>query len=34
MSHLDELDEFDEDRIMKFIQDHVNSDNAPEPFAR
>ncbi len=31
---LDELDEFNKERIEAFISAHVNSANAPEPFAR
>ena len=31
---LDKFDEFDKDRIEAFINAHVNSSNAPEPFAR
>ena len=33
-NYLDKLDAFDETRILLFIEDHVNSRNAPEPFAR
>jgi len=33
-NYIDKLAEFDEERILEFIGDHVNSDNAPEPFAR
>ena len=33
-NYLDAFDEFDEDRIKDFIRAHVNSNNAPEPFAR
>lgn len=31
---LDELEEFDEPRIQRFLLDHVSSPNAPEYFAR
>lgn len=30
-NYLDQFDLFDEDRIRKFLQAHVNSPNAPEP---
>ena len=30
-NYLDKFDVFDEDRIRKFLQTHVNSPNAPEP---
>jgi hypothetical protein len=31
---LDQFEEFDEARIVAFLRAHVNSPNAPEPFAR
>ena len=30
-NYLDKFDVFDEARILKFLQEHVNSSNAPEP---
>lgn len=33
-NYIDQLDEFDEDRIIDFITANVNSSNAPEPNAR
>lgn len=32
-NYLDTFDEFDEERIITFIEDHMNSSNAPEPLA-
>ena len=30
-NYLDKFDVFEEARILKFLQEHVNSSNAPEP---
>ncbi len=30
-TYLDKFDEFDEDRIVRFIEAHMNSDESPEP---
>jgi hypothetical protein len=32
-TYLDKFDEFNEERVRAFINAHVNSDEAPEPFA-